>query len=127
MLLAIALLDTTLTGNSGIRKFFTSVPQPPVILVGLKSDLRNNKNCIDLLRAQGHTPVTREQGQAVADRMSATYMECSSRTMAGVEDIFSQAIYITCEDDEPSSDRRTEASGTKFGTKKKKSRSCRFL
>lgn len=61
-------------------------------MIGLKSDLRHNKTCIDLLRSQGLTPVTQAQGQAVADKMSAKYMECSSKEWIGVEDIFDQAI-----------------------------------
>ena len=44
-------------------------PTTPLILVGLKSDLRTKRTCIDLLKTQGLTPVTPEQGQAVANRM----------------------------------------------------------
>src|SRR5436190_5599171 len=31
-------------------------PTTPIILVGLKSDLRNNRKCLELLKAQGLTP-----------------------------------------------------------------------
>ncbi|CAL3963055.1 unnamed protein product, partial [Diplocarpon coronariae] len=37
-------------------------PYTPLVLVGLKSDLRTKRTCIDLLKTQGLTPVTREQG-----------------------------------------------------------------
>jgi len=67
-------------------------PYTPLILVGLKSDLRYKKTCIDMLKTQGLTPVTTEQGLAVAQKMGAQYMECSSKEMKGVEEIFEQAI-----------------------------------
>lgn len=67
-------------------------PTTPLILVGLKSDLRTKRTCIDLLKTQGLTPVTPEQGAAVARRMGAAYMECSSKEMSGIEEIFELAV-----------------------------------
>ncbi|KAG8527689.1 uncharacterized protein KY384_007843 [Bacidia gigantensis] len=67
-------------------------PTTPLILVGLKSDLRQQKRCIELLKTQGLTPVTPEQGQGVAKQMGATYVECSSREMNGVHEVFELAI-----------------------------------
>ncbi|KAI9679522.1 MAG: Rho GTPase [Caeruleum heppii] len=67
-------------------------PTTPLILVGLKSDLRTKRTCIDLLKTQGLTPVTTEQGVAVARRMGATYVECSSKEMSGVHEIFERAV-----------------------------------
>ncbi|KAF1854817.1 hypothetical protein Lal_00009398 [Lupinus albus] len=67
-------------------------PYTPLVLVGLKSDLRYKKTCIDMLKTQGLTPVTTEQGMTVAKKMSAQYMECSSKEMSGVDEIFEQAI-----------------------------------
>ena len=68
------------------------LPSTPIILIGLKSDLRHNKTCIDLLRSQGLTPVTEQQAQAVAKKMGAKYRECSSKEWVGVEEIFDMAI-----------------------------------
>lgn len=45
-----------------------------------------------MLKTQGLTPVTAEQGMAVARKMGAQYMECSSKEMNGVDEIFDQAI-----------------------------------
>lgn len=45
-----------------------------------------------MLKTQGLTPVTTEQGLTVARKMGAQYMECSSKEMTGVEEIFEQAI-----------------------------------
>ncbi|KXJ96384.1 P-loop containing nucleoside triphosphate hydrolase protein [Microdochium bolleyi] len=67
-------------------------PYTPLILVGLKSDLRFKKTCIEMLKTQGLTPVTTEQGQTVAKKMGAQYMECSSKEMIGVDEIFERAI-----------------------------------
>ncbi|KAK3680460.1 GTP-binding protein rho4 [Podospora appendiculata] len=74
------------------KKSSISAPTPPLVLVGLKSDLRYKKTCIDMLKTQGLTPVTTEQGLAVSQKMGAQYMECSSKEMKGVEEIFEQAI-----------------------------------
>lgn len=60
--------------------------------MGLKSDLRTKRTCIDLLKTQGLTPVTPEQGQGVAKRMGAMYVECSSKEMQGVDDVFELAV-----------------------------------
>ncbi|KAL6719429.1 RHO4 protein [Lecanora helva] len=67
-------------------------PTTPLVLVGLKSDLRNKSVCIDLLKTQGLTPVTPEQGQNVAKQMGATYVECSSKEMSNVHEIFDMAV-----------------------------------
>ena len=67
-------------------------PTTPIILCGLKSDLRSKRTCIELLKTQGLTPVTQQQGRAVADKMGAMYMECSSKEMSGVHEIFETAI-----------------------------------
>ncbi|KAJ4332822.1 RHO4 protein [Didymella glomerata] len=74
-------------------------PTTPLMLLGLKSDLRNKKNCIELLKTQGLTPVTPEQGRAVAKKMGAMYMECSSKEQDGVEEIFDTAVTIAVGDE----------------------------
>jgi GTPase SAR1 family protein len=74
-------------------------PYTPLILVGLKSDLRYKKTCIEMLKTQGLTPVTTEQGLAVAKKMGAQYMECSSKEMKGVEEIFERAILTVVAND----------------------------
>lgn len=56
--------------------------------MGLKTDLRKNRNVIELLRTHGMTPVSAEQGKEVAARMNATYAECSSKEMVGVNEVF---------------------------------------
>lgn len=54
-------------------------PYTPLILVGLKSDLRYKKTCIDMLKTQGLTPVTTEQGLAVARKMAPSTWSAAAR------------------------------------------------
>lgn len=88
--LRLALTDT--------RQWYPEVlhfcPTTPIILCGLKSDLRHKRTCIELLKTQGLTPVTQQQGKQVAQKMGALYMECSSKEMSGVHEIFDTAIDI---------------------------------
>ncbi|KAI5289680.1 Rho GTPase [Ascosphaera aggregata] len=75
-------------------------PSTPLILVGLKSDLRTKRTCIELLKTQGLTPVTIEQGQAVATRMGAKYIECSSKEMHNVKQVFELAVNVVVDVEE---------------------------
>ncbi|KAI9357642.1 P-loop containing nucleoside triphosphate hydrolase protein [Zopfochytrium polystomum] len=67
-------------------------PRRPVILVGCKKDLRHDAQVIEGLRRSGKSPVTFEQGQAVAAKIGAhRYLECSARTREGVLELFEHA------------------------------------
>lgn len=111
-------------------------PTTPIILVGLKSDLRNKRTCIELLKTQGLTPITPEQGRGVAQRMGATYVECSSKEMRGVDEVFAQAVDTVVEIEEdgyvaqPTNNRNSSkpsgGGGVRPGKKIKK-RSCKIL
>ncbi|KAJ5587163.1 uncharacterized protein N7459_002928 [Penicillium hispanicum] len=112
-------------------------PTTPIILVGLKSDLRNKRNCIELLRTQGLSPISQEQGHAVAQRMGATYAECSSKEMRGVDDVFAKAVdtvvsveeqgYRTQQSSHHRSGSKPTASAGGGGGKKIKKRTCKIL
>ncbi|KAI1476503.1 hypothetical protein K445DRAFT_15211 [Daldinia sp. EC12] len=126
-------------------------PYTPLILVGLKSDLRNKKTCIEMLKTQGLTPVTTEQGMAVARKMGAQYMECSSKEMTGVDEIFDKAIQTVVANDKRNLEAAMAAAPSSVGsssggggggssgggrdsggipgirTFKKKKRNCNFL
>ncbi|KAI1914547.1 RHO4 protein [Ophidiomyces ophidiicola] len=103
-------------------------PTTPLILVGLKSDLRSKRTCIELLKSQGLTPVTPEQGRAVAQRMGAQYVECSSKEMRGVDEVFELAVNtaVGIEDNHWSA-RDSGAQPNGNGAKKIKKRSCKIL
>ncbi|RMZ83562.1 hypothetical protein DV738_g896, partial [Chaetothyriales sp. CBS 135597] len=100
-------------------------PNTPLILVGLKSDLRNKRTCVELLRSQGLTPVTPEQGQAVARQMGAAYIECSAKEGRGINDVFQMAINTAVQAEEESYERQPDIKGNKV--KKAKKRKCNFL
>ncbi|KIN01284.1 hypothetical protein OIDMADRAFT_123931 [Oidiodendron maius Zn] len=103
-------------------------PYTPLILVGLKSDLRTKRTCIDLLKTQGLTPVTQEQGMAVARKMGARYMECSSKETTGVDEIFNAAINTVVANDRSNQQTQPDALPPgQLGTAKKRKRNCRFL
>lgn len=113
-------------------------PTTPIILVGLKSDLRTKRTCIELLKTQGLTPITPEQGQAVAHRMGASYVECSSKEMRGVDDVFAQAVDTVVSSEEESwkptkqsssSNNRNSVKPSGGGRpgKKIKKRTCKIL
>jgi Ras family protein A len=105
------------------------------MLLGLKSDLRNKKNCIELLKTQGLTPVTPDQGRAVAKKMGALYMECSSKEQDGVEEIFDLAVTMAVGDEyktpeqkaTPHSQRGNQEALAMAGGKKKKRNGCKVL
>ncbi|OOO05182.1 small GTP-binding protein domain-containing protein [Aspergillus oryzae] len=109
-------------------------PTTPIILVGLKSDLRNKRTCIELLKTQGLTPVTPEQGQTVARRMNASYIECSSKEMRGVDGVFEMAVdtVVSAEEQFSWNNRQNhsasgKATGGGGGPKKVKKRTCKIL
>ncbi|KAL9610119.1 MAG: hypothetical protein Q9167_005165 [Letrouitia subvulpina] len=108
-------------------------PTTPLILVGLKSDLRTKRSCIELLQTQGLTPVTPEQGQRVAQQMNAIYVECSSKEMKGVEEVFELAVNTAVRQEiemkEATERDRFAGSGSGFGWKGKrgKKRGCPIL
>jgi GTPase SAR1 family protein len=108
-------------------------PTTPIILCGLKSDLRNNNTCINLLKAQGLAPITPDQGRAVATKMGAVYMECSAKERIGVEDIFDAAIVLaTDHDDDSPKDFDGNGDGGKFQMlakvkRRKVRRACKIL
>jgi GTPase SAR1 family protein len=65
----------------------------PIILVGTKSDLRNDPDTINTLKKKGQAPITSEQGSALQrDIGAAKYMECSAKRNENVKEIFNEAI-----------------------------------
>lgn len=61
--------------------------------------------------------------------MGATYMECSSREMTGVDEIFNKAICIAVgEEDRKAAENKapSRTGGGAYG-KRKKNRSCKIL
>ncbi|CRK24574.1 hypothetical protein BN1708_014014 [Verticillium longisporum] len=67
-------------------------PDVPIMLVGLKKDLREDPVAIEEMRKKSLPFVTTAQGDAVAREVGARkYLECSSLSGEGVDDVFEAA------------------------------------
>nr|XP_021326673.1 ras-related C3 botulinum toxin substrate 1-like [Danio rerio] len=65
----------------------------PIILVGTKLDLRDDKDTIEKLKEKKLTPITYPQGLAMAKEIGAVkYLECSALTQRGLKTVFDEAI-----------------------------------
>lgn len=68
-------------------------PQTPIILVGTKSDLREDPLQIEKLRKSKQTPISYAQGLALAKEIGAIkYQECSALNQRGLKNVFDEAI-----------------------------------
>ena len=67
-------------------------PNVPVILVGNKLDVRNDKVVINELERSKQTPIKYEQGRQMAEKINAfAYLECSAKTKDGVRTVYETA------------------------------------
>jgi Ras-related C3 botulinum toxin substrate 1 len=65
----------------------------PILLIGTKIDLREDKETLQILAENGHSPIKREQGQKLANKIRAVkYLECSALTQRGLKQVFDEAV-----------------------------------
>ena len=73
-------------------------PGTPVVLVGNKTDLREDKEILAALKVKNKMPVTYPQGLKLAKEIRAVkYLECSAFTQKGLKKVFDEAIRATME------------------------------
>uniref|UniRef100_A0A3B4AKH8 Ras homolog family member V n=1 Tax=Periophthalmus magnuspinnatus TaxID=409849 RepID=A0A3B4AKH8_9GOBI len=69
-------------------------PKAPILLVGTKSDLRNNKEVLEKLKEKHLSTINQQQGLALAKQIKAAgYFECSSMHQEGLDEIFEKAAH----------------------------------
>lgn len=62
-------------------------------IAGTKIDLRDDRETLSTLADQGLSPIKREQGQKLANKIRAVkYMECSALTQRGLKQVFDEAV-----------------------------------
>merc|ERR1711916_420489 len=67
-------------------------PDTPRVLVGLKTDLREDASALEELAKENNEPITTDKGKAFGDSIgAATYCECSALTQQGLKDVFDTA------------------------------------
>lgn len=70
-----------------------SAPGVPIVLVGTKSDLRNVKSAVEQLKKNGEAPITKQQGEEMAQEIGAyKYFECSAKTQDGLSLVFEECV-----------------------------------
>ena len=68
-------------------------PNTPIILVGTKLDLRDDKETIEKLKEKKLSPLTYAQGLQMGKEVGAVkYLECSALTQKGLKTVFDEAI-----------------------------------
>jgi len=68
-------------------------PGVPIIIVGTKSDLRDNQELIKSLKMKGMDMVTIQEAKKLTEEIGAAcYMECSAMTQEGLRSVFDEAV-----------------------------------
>lgn len=68
-------------------------PGVPILLIGTKTDLRQDKEFVSKLKDASLEPLSKEKGNALAHKIGAQkYLECSSLTHKGIKAVFDEVI-----------------------------------
>ena len=68
-------------------------PNVPMLIVGTKSDLRQDENTIESLKKEGKVAITEEEANAMVKDLGALkYLECSALTRQDLKNVFDEAL-----------------------------------
>merc|ERR1719323_723226 len=74
--------------------------EAPLMLVGTKSDLREDEEELEKLKKNNRSPVAASTAQRYAkEKGFKKYMECSAKNQKGLKDVFDEAIKIVVNKD----------------------------
>eukprot|EP00761_Pharyngomonas_kirbyi_P011943 gb/GECH01011969.1/.p1 GENE.gb/GECH01011969.1/~~gb/GECH01011969.1/.p1 ORF type:complete len:203 (+),score=53.64 gb/GECH01011969.1/:1-609(+) len=91
----------------------------PIILIGLKLDLRDDSQTISKLQEKSLKPISEQQGKQMAEEIGAKgYLECSARTQEGLKEVFDKAIEVGLSSNEDAEEEEKKSSS------KKKKKDC---
>lgn len=80
----------------------------PLILVGTKTDLREDSDIIQQLADRGQDTVSIEQAEKVRSQIKAVkYLECSAKMNEGVKNVFLEATKVALQHRENKKKKRT--------------------
>lgn len=66
-------------------------PNTPCLIVGLMTDLRNDRTEIERLQNNRQQPITKKQGKQMAEKYGAyAYVECSALTQQNLQTVFDE-------------------------------------
>jgi Rho family protein len=78
--------------NKWIEEANERCPNVPIILVALKKDLRDDPVAIEEMRKKSQRFISTKDGETIAHEIGARkFLECSSLTGEGVDDVFEAA------------------------------------
>ena len=101
--------------NFWIPEIKQHCPDTPFILVGLKSDLRDDfEQNADELKSRGLSPIQTSNGKNLMAKIKASdYIECSSLKQVNLEEVFESAVKVALHNksnDSPTDDKVIENS-----------------
>lgn len=83
-------------------------PGTPFLLVGTRTDLRNDHKTLEKLAENKESPLKPEDGEKLAHELKAVkYMECSAETKEGLKELFDEAVLVALGEGAPEKDEST--------------------